>query len=268
MTPDTSILTTQTCDYRITKVVAGHLEMHLPHPYVMASVIMHHADTVMMEITATSGDKAVTGYGEGAPYHSCTAHELAPDVLKYIETIAGPQILNKDPVALLLEDKYTSHPDPDHMVALSATDIALWDLYGKLAGKPVCDLLGRVRDGADVLWPVSSANSLLDDIQVLEEKVAKGFHSFMIKCGSHPDVQTDIDRVVGCSSIHFPVPSNSFPMPTKDGTTNKQTSLFKPFSKRRRRIHPTGWPFWSSRSIEIAQWRICSICNKKSPTRS
>jgi L-alanine-DL-glutamate epimerase-like enolase superfamily enzyme len=142
MTKDTNIITSKSSDYRITKVVARHLQMHLPHPYVMASGIMHHADTVLVEITATcnSDDQVVVvGYGEGAPYHSPTAHELAPDVLQYLESTAGPAMLQKDPVALLLQDQFTSHPDPDHIVALGAIDIALWDLYGKLTGKPICD---------------------------------------------------------------------------------------------------------------------------------
>ena len=201
-------------DCRITKVVARHLQMRLPHPYAIASGVMYHADTVVIEIIATDkilGKEVYVGYGEGAPHRSFSEKELVPDILHYIESTAGPQMLQKDPVALLLLDKFTTNPDPDHIVALGAIDIALWDLYGKITGKPICDLLGRVREGGDVLWPVSSANSLQDDIKALKEKVDKGFHSFMIKCGSHPDVQTDIDRVLGLLQHKFVHPIELIP---------------------------------------------------------
>ena len=214
--------------FRITKVVARHLKMHLPHPYVMSSGVMYHADTVLVEVYCAAGDnnQEVVGYGEGAPYHSPTAHELAPDILKFIQTTAAPKMLNKDPIHLLMEEKFTTDPDPDHIVALGAIDIALWDLRGKLENKPVCDLLGRVRDTADVLWPVSSDNSLQDDIKAFEEKVANGFHSFMVKCGSH-NVQTDIDRVTGLLKHKFDKPVEIIPDANQGWNLEQATEFVK-----------------------------------------
>ncbi|MFO7919077.1 MAG: mandelate racemase/muconate lactonizing enzyme family protein [Anaerolineae bacterium] len=98
------------------------------------------AQTVLVRVTS---DEGVVGYGEAhAP--------LAPEVTKaVVDNLLGPVIVGQDPraVDVLWERMYTSMRIRGHrtgfmMEAMSGVDIALWDLFGKAVGLPVCRLLG------------------------------------------------------------------------------------------------------------------------------
>jgi D-galactarolactone cycloisomerase len=72
--------------------------------------------------------------------------------------------------------------------ALGGVDIALWDLRGKAAGKPVHELLGAERD-----WAPAYASGLfwVDDLAEIEEEaarhVARGFLRVKMRLGRDPD---------------------------------------------------------------------------------
>jgi len=72
--------------------------------------------------------------------------------------------------------------------ALGGVDIALWDLRGKAAGKPVYELLGAERD-----WAPAYASGLFwtDDLRELEEEAARhverGFRRVKMRLGRSAD---------------------------------------------------------------------------------
>ena len=79
--------------------------------------------------------------------------------------------------------------------ALSAIDMALWDLKAKLLGQPLCTLLGRVRDGAPVYG--SGGFTSYNDAQLIAQLggwVSQGIPRVKIKVGTHPE---DDPRRVG-----------------------------------------------------------------------
>lgn len=82
-------------------------------------------------------------------------------------------------------------------LALSAIDMACWDLRGKAEGKSVCELLGGLRDRA----PTYASGALLRQHPV--DYLAKagpyltglGFRQMKMQCGSEPTVAKSVERV-------------------------------------------------------------------------
>lgn len=90
-------------------------------------------------------DAGITGWGEAF------GHTIIPVTAKALETYVAPWFLGKDPT-----DINTLHREAAQafhifgrngpvVYAHSGIDIALWDIAGKRAGLPICDLLGGAR---------------------------------------------------------------------------------------------------------------------------
>ncbi len=79
--------------------------------------------------------------------------------------------------------------------ALGAVDTALWDIVAKDAGKPLVDVLGRVRDRIPVYGSGINLGKTEDE---LLEQVASwkdlGYKGFKVKVGK-PDVNEDVERL-------------------------------------------------------------------------
>ncbi len=90
-----------------------------------------------------------------------------------------------------------SGPGGIFALALSAVDIACWDLKGKAAGKSVCALLGDLRDRV----PTYASGALLRQhpVDYLAKAgprlVSMGFKQMKMQCGSEPTVAASVERV-------------------------------------------------------------------------
>src|SRR5438045_7115905 len=87
-------------------------------------------------------DQGVTGWGEAFGHGVCPATKTAFD------TLVAPILIGRDPTsidALMRDLQQTLHlfgRSGSVMYALSGVDIALWDIAGKVASKPLYRLLG------------------------------------------------------------------------------------------------------------------------------
>ncbi|MEO6436414.1 MAG: mandelate racemase/muconate lactonizing enzyme family protein [Tepidisphaeraceae bacterium] len=69
----------------------------------------------------------------------------------------------------------------------SAVEMALWDLAGKAAGKPVYELLGgKVRDMVEIKWSVSGRPPE-QAAEIAHWAIAQGFKSMKVKVGIDPE---------------------------------------------------------------------------------
>ncbi len=148
-------------------------------------------------------DEGISGWGEGGQYGP------PEPVAVCIEEVLAPLILGREPLPTRIwEDLYSFSRDfgqkGTYIEAISAIDIALWDILGKMTGQPVHRLLGGAfRDsvgtyatgcyyrGADVL-------DYRDQLAPLAEEAAgyidQGFSMLKIKVGLLP-VEADLERV-------------------------------------------------------------------------
>ncbi|MCA9629860.1 MAG: mandelate racemase [Myxococcales bacterium] len=101
--------------------------------------------TTVVVVEVTSGDLTGVGY----TYCSSAAAALIERVLR--DVVAGG-----DPMAIerhwwrMLEAVRNFGREGIGACAISAVDLALWDLKAKRLGLPLCDLLGAVRDAAPI----------------------------------------------------------------------------------------------------------------------
>ena len=119
---------------------------------------------------------------------------LAPTVVKKaIDDWYAPMVIGEDPFdyAHIWEKMYRrSHAwgrKGVGMTAISAIDIAVWDLMGKLVGKPVFKLLGgRTKERIPVYYSKLYAGSVESMQQEAEEAVAGGYQAFKSRFGYGP----------------------------------------------------------------------------------
>ena len=110
-------------------------------------------DTLLVRIDT---DEGVSGWGEGFGHRIFTATRAA------LDSFIGPMCIGKDPTTIsVLVDQLQRNlagvgRNGPAMYALSAIDIALWDIAGKLAGLPLYRLLG-----GSARWELPAYASLL-----------------------------------------------------------------------------------------------------------
>ncbi len=130
---------------KITKIHSTYVripfDMGAP-PQAFAGLRWPSMDFLLVQVDTDAG---ITGYGEGF------GHAIIPSTKAALETYVAPWFIGKDPTdinALHREAAQTFHlfgRNGPVVYAHSAIDIALWDIAGKRAGLPICDLLGGAR---------------------------------------------------------------------------------------------------------------------------
>lgn len=105
----------------------------------------------------------------------------------------APSLIGENPTLL---NKLNTKMDvllKGHSYAKSAIDMACWDIFGKLCGVPVCELLGG-RYGDDfLLYRAISQDTPQNMANNVEKYLNQGYVKFQLKVGGDPIV--DIDRI-------------------------------------------------------------------------
>ena len=137
--------------------------------------------------------KCESATGVGYTYSHKTAAPLARELMKKHVEGASPFDTNALFSAMRKAQRNYGR-DGIAATALSAIDIALWDLKAKLLGKPLCRVLGQMREGAPVYG--SGGFTTYSDEQLrgqLGGWVCEGIPRVKMKIGTHPE--DDLRRV-------------------------------------------------------------------------
>jgi L-alanine-DL-glutamate epimerase-like enolase superfamily enzyme len=119
---------------------------------------------------------------------------LAPTVVKKaIDDWYAPMVIGEDPFdyAYIWEKMYRrTHAwgrKGIGMIAISAIDLAIWDLMGKLTKKPVFKLLGgRTKDKIPVYYSKLYSGSIKSMQKEAEEEKKRGYQGFKARAGFGP----------------------------------------------------------------------------------
>lgn len=153
---------------------------------------MTHRELVVVEIETAAGDIG-TGW-------CTTAGVGAAAVQALIVGYLAPMLDGLDPRQTeriwgrLWMECHAAGPAGITTLAISAIDIALWDLKAKAAGEPLHRLLGGNRDSVEVY--ASAINLHLSTEQLVEQvsgQVEQGYRAFKIKVG-RPGLYDDAER--------------------------------------------------------------------------
>jgi L-alanine-DL-glutamate epimerase-like enolase superfamily enzyme len=149
--------------------------------------------TLLVRLTDTDG---VQGCGQSVPVETWT-YETAETVESTLEHYLAPAVLGADPSDLAevharMERAIRPSFSVGQPLAKAAIDLACHDLWGKQAGRPVCELLGReAPEEIKLSWTVNAASIEVARAQ-LEQGHAAGYDSFNVKIG--PPQTPEYDR--------------------------------------------------------------------------
>jgi galactonate dehydratase len=149
------------------------------------TVYSRDIETLIVKLTTTDG---AVGWGEAqAP--------VAPEVVQeIIQVLVAPMLLAQEstsPVAVrkMLYDamRVRGHFGGFYIDAISAIDIALWDLQAKVAGRPVHGLLGGpVKAALPVYVSGLAGANQQDQLAGLDGYLEQGAHAFKIFMAQEP----------------------------------------------------------------------------------
>ena len=127
-------------------------------------------------------DEGVYGIGDA----TLNGRELS--VVSYLEDHVIPCLIGRDPQQIediwqyLYRGAYWRR-GPVTMSAISAVDMAVWDIKGKIAGLPVYQLLGgRSRTGV-MVYGNANGTTIENTIEVAQEYKAMGYKAIRLQCG-------------------------------------------------------------------------------------
>ena len=159
--------------------------MRLAETFTISRGSEDEADVVQVEIT----HDGIAGFGEAASIERYD--ESAASALAWLEHVT----LGDDPFAL--DEIFDSLP-PGEQAARAAVDAALYDLQGKLTGRPLYQLLGVRPAGPPTSWTIWLGDP--DDMARRTEKIAgRGFKRLKLKLGGFDGL--DVERVKAVRSV-------------------------------------------------------------------
>ena len=177
---------------KITNVTTRAYRLPLREKMISSKFTMTHRELVMAIIET---DEGLTGTGW---FTTAGVGALAARTL--IDAYLAPFLLNEDPRNneriwnKLWSDCHAAGPGGITTLALSAIDIALWDIKGKKAGEPLHRLLGGVRDKVGIYASAINLHLSKDGLLAqVEDHMSQGYTGFKLKVGK-PDAEEDLDR--------------------------------------------------------------------------
>jgi len=173
---------------KIIKVEAVPFDVKLTEPFRIAIGTIFSTRGILVRVHT---DENIVGIGEGAPTLMITG-ETQEGALNVVNNYLANVLVGKDPLnigKLIADMDKTIIGNPS---AKAAVDIALHDVLGKAAGKPLYQMLGgRVHEVAtDCTVGIKEPEAMAKDARAIVEK---GFSSVKVKIGI--DVKEDIERV-------------------------------------------------------------------------
>jgi O-succinylbenzoate synthase len=176
---------------RIEQATLRHLRMTLQSPFETSFGSIDTRDALLIEVYA----EGIVGFGECvADYHPGYSYETAGTAWHILEEFIIPA----------LKGKLIEHPKgyydlvmeiKGHYMAKAGLEMALWDLYGKMMGRSLKELLGGKRDRV----PVGVSIGIKPNPEVLLEEVSRylseGYRRIKIKIKPGRDVvETEMIR--------------------------------------------------------------------------
>ncbi len=158
----------------------------------------HSVSSFVSNIVKISTDQGVSGYAEVCPLGSAYMDAYAGGVPAGIRELT-PALIGKDPLHIRTMNVVMDSVLGGHNFLKSPIDIACWDILGKVAGLPVCALIGGTYGDDYPLYraiPQRSPSEMAEDVKRYR---AEGYRRFQLKVGG--ETEQDIRRITACLDV-------------------------------------------------------------------
>jgi muconate cycloisomerase len=181
-------------------------------------------DTSPFLLVKVHTDEGLVGLGEA----SCTPRWSGEDQVSaahFIRAYFAPALAGRDPTRVVETTEAVFPLVAGNAFTKAAVEMALWDLAGKAAGKPVYELLGgKVREAVTTKWSISGRPPE-EAAGIARRAKAQGFRAMKVKVGL--GVEDDVARVGAVRERADPT-SGSASTPTAAGSTRPRPSTPSP----------------------------------------
>ncbi len=184
---------------RIQEITVFLLNHSLQQPIIWANGKIRHRNTLLVKITTQSG---VTGWGE-------TTNIYAASIIEKIgRLLIGKNATERNPLWHLMYSNFCNSNCNSGIVmrAISAIDIALWDITGKIHDEPVYNLLGGKFRSSIAAYAsgmyMSDSNEIKNMRFEIEKYLNEGFQSLKMKIGAL-EISEEILRIYDCTENPF-----------------------------------------------------------------
>ena len=171
---------------KITTVESWTESLALSRPYVIAT---RRIDSVELSFLRIGTEDGGFGLGSASPVAGVTgeSEEVCRKALADLEWMRGRDARH---LGALTEELRRRHPDAP--AARAAGEMALYDLFCKKLGVPLCDYLGRSHESLPTSITIGIMSSD-EALQEADEYLARGFRCLKVKIGL--DLDADIERL-------------------------------------------------------------------------
>ena len=152
-------------------------------------------------VVAVGTDAGVTGFAECTPLGSAYLPAYARGVRAGLAELA-PHLLGADPTDLTALNRRMDAALRGHPYVKAPLDIACWDIMGKVAGLPVCKLLGGAAQDDIPLYRAISQDTPQAMAASIARYRADGYRTFQLKVGGR--AHDDIARIEACRAALTP----------------------------------------------------------------
>jgi len=167
-------------------IKSGRGGMHIVSPFLIVKI---HTDAGLIGLGEVSCTPRWSGEDQTTAAH-------------FINTQFAPAMIGHDPTAIESITQTVFRTVAGNYFTKSGIEMALWDLAGKAAGKPVYELLGgKVRDYVATKWSVSGQPPEMA-AEIARWAMAKGFEKMKVKVGL--GVESDYARVAAVRAVIGP----------------------------------------------------------------
>jgi L-alanine-DL-glutamate epimerase-like enolase superfamily enzyme len=178
-------------DVRITSVEAIPFSLPYRRPARFASGAVTHADNVLVRVHTDGG---LVGQAEAQP-RPYTYGETQSSIVTTVRDRLAPLLFGLDPLRTeIVNERCTTVVGNN--VARGAVDLALWDLVGKILGRPCSTLLGGFADDVAAAHMVSleEPGAMAEEAVAVHERL--GVRTFKVKVGREPHLDVLATRAI------------------------------------------------------------------------
>lgn len=180
-------------DLKLVEITAFPFAVPLTHPFRIATMECRSAEGVWVRIRTAGGR---VGWGEATPLASINGEtqRTVIEALRMYAQVGGPDWISQRAEAM----RQCRRALPGHGAALSAIEMAVWDILAQRAGLPLWALLG----GDGVPRPTDATVGIVEPeiaAERAQDILDRGFRHIKVKLGDSPCA--DIARVEAIAAV-------------------------------------------------------------------